>query len=66
MVRREAGVVEARPSQPFAEVGADRGDAIQPHALDRGSKVVMGSRRDGGEDGIELRLCRIESGCPYR
>ena len=41
MPRHETGVVLARPAQPFAQIGADRGDAILPHAVDGRGKVIL-------------------------
>ena len=40
-----AGVVLACPPQPFAEIGADRRDAVLPHAVDGRRKVILDSGR---------------------
>ena len=40
-----ARVVLACPPQPFAEIGADRSDAILPHAVDRRGKIVPDNGR---------------------
>ena len=46
MPRHEPGVVLARSAQPFAQIGADRGDAILPHAVDGRGEVVLVPRSD--------------------
>src|SRR6267142_6933515 len=66
MPRDKAGIVKAGPPQPFAQIGADCGNAIKPDTLDGESKVVVVPRGDIGNDGIELLLNPIEVAGPYR
>jgi hypothetical protein len=66
MPRDKAGIVKAGPPQPFAQIGADCGNAIKSDTLDGGSKVVVVPRGDIGNDSIELLLNPIEVAGPYR
>ena len=66
MPRHKTGLVNAGAPQPFAQIGADGGDAVKPDALDGGSKVVVVPRSNIGDDGIELPLNPIEDPRPYR
>ena len=61
-----AGVVLACPPQPFAQIGADRSDAVVPDAVDRGRKVVLIAGGDFRDDRIELLPRPVEVARPHR
>jgi hypothetical protein len=66
MPRHKPGVIKAGPPQPFAQIGADCGNAIKPDALDGRSKVVVVPLGDIGNDGIDLLVNSIQVACPHR
>ena len=66
MPRHKTGIIKAGTPQPFAQIGANRGNAIEPDALDGRGKVVVVPRGDIGNDGIELLVNSIQVAGPYR
>ena len=66
MPRHVTGVVLARSAQPFAQIGADRGDAVLPDAIDGRGKVVLVPGSDLRYDLLKELPRPIEIAWPHR
>jgi hypothetical protein len=59
--RREAGLVQALPAQPLAQVGAHRLDPVAPDPVDGRSQVVLVALRRLVQDPVEVDARRLEA-----